>query len=61
METVYDVLLEVEVHERERAKIPAQHPNGPPPEVIQEWEAKRDELAGRLYHEMRVLEPIDPA
>lgn len=60
VENVYDALLEVEVYERDSSKLQVQFPSGPPPEVVQEWEEKREQLTENLFKAMKVLEPIDP-
>ncbi|KAI5795599.1 topoisomerase II-associated protein PAT1 [Geopyxis carbonaria] len=59
IENIYDALLELEVHERERSKLPVVQPNQSPHETHVQWEMKRDQLAQKLYVEMKVLEPID--
>ena len=59
IETVYDVLLELEMHERDRTKLPPLLSDQPPSDAHIEWDSKRDALATKLYAEMKVLEPID--
>lgn len=58
IENIYDTLLDLEMHERIL----------PPPLVMEQnpgvehidWESKRETLVGKLWQEMKMLEPIDP-
>jgi len=60
IENVYDALLELEVHERERAKLPILMPDQQPQQAHVEWSAKRDQLVAKLWKETKIMEPIDP-
>ncbi|PWW77756.1 hypothetical protein C7212DRAFT_350926 [Tuber magnatum] len=60
IENVYDALLELEVHERERAKLPILMPDQQPQQAHVEWAEKRDQLAAKLWKETKIMEPIDP-
>ncbi|KAL7269712.1 DNA topoisomerase 2-associated protein pat1 [Rhizina undulata] len=51
IENVYDALLDLEIHERDRGKLPAPH--------HYDWEIRR-QLVERLWREMKIMEPIDP-
>jgi len=60
IENVYDALLELEVHERERAKLQILMPDQQPQQAHVEWSAKRDQLVTKLWKETKIMEPIDP-
>ncbi|KAG0134256.1 topoisomerase II-associated protein PAT1 [Tuber indicum] len=60
IENVYDALLELEVHERERSKLPILMPDQQPQQAHVEWAAKRDQLVAKLWKETKIMEPIDP-
>ncbi|KAH8154846.1 uncharacterized protein LAJ45_01377 [Morchella importuna] len=57
IENVYNALLNLECHERDRGKLP------PPPEtnIHTEWEAKRQLLVSKLWQELKIMSPIDPS
>jgi DNA topoisomerase 2-associated protein PAT1 len=61
IEYVYDALLELEIHERDRSKLPPLQPGQHPLEAHSEWSKKRDQLAHKLYSETKINEPIDPS
>ncbi|PUU79422.1 topoisomerase II-associated protein PAT1 [Tuber borchii] len=60
IENVYDALLELEVHERERAKLPILMPDQQPQQAHVEWSTRRDQLVAKLWKETKIMEPIDP-
>lgn len=59
IENVYDALLELEIHERDRSKLPTLPPGQPPQEAHAQWSMKRDQLAYKLYSETKIHLPID--
>ncbi|KAF8531195.1 topoisomerase II-associated protein PAT1 [Trichophaea hybrida] len=61
IESVYDALLELEIHQRDRSKLPPLQPGQPPLEAHTEWSKIRDQLAHKLYSETKINEPIDPS
>ncbi|KAF8242965.1 hypothetical protein K440DRAFT_590266, partial [Wilcoxina mikolae CBS 423.85] len=61
IESVYDALLELEIHQRDRSKLPPLQPRQPPLEAHTEWSKKRDQLTHKLYSETKINEPIDPS
>lgn len=60
IENVYNALLELEVHERDRTKLVAPITGQPPLQIHIDWDNKRSVLVARLWREMKILTPIDP-
>ena len=57
IESIYDTLLELEMHER---FIPPQFPGQHPSVEHIEWQNKRQNLVGKLWTQMKIMDPIDP-
>lgn len=61
IENVYDALLELEIHERDRSKLsPILHPEQPLDEAHIQWHEEQERLAKKLWSETKINEPIDP-
>lgn len=58
IESIYDILLDLEMHER---FIPPPLAIGQHPTIEHvDWKTKRDSLVDKLWKEMKIMEPIDP-
>lgn len=55
---MYDALLELEIHERDRSKLA--YPDDPFDEATLEWKTEHDRLTQKLWLETKINEPIDP-